>query len=93
MRITLIVHLHRFAALTPDLNDPRFVDARHADIFENLVVDLALARRLVHHLFRAGDERPECRRLRLLGRIGAESEVDSGICQIGMADKSVIQNS
>jgi len=68
-----------------DLHDARFVDAGDADIFEDLVVGLALARLLNHDLLRAGDQRPERRSLRLLGRIRAEREIGPGSGQIGMA--------
>src|SRR5262249_29521112 len=67
-----------------DLHDARLVDAGDADIFENLVVDLALARILDDDLLGARDQRPECRGLRLLAGIGAEREVDPGIGQISV---------
>jgi len=71
----------------PDLHDGRFGDAGDADKFEDLVVDLALARVLDHHLLGPGDQRPERRRLRLLGGIPAEREIDPGIGQIGMTGR------
>jgi hypothetical protein len=55
-----------------DLHDARLINAGDADEFEDLVVDLALARVLDHDLLGAGDQRPERRRLWLLGQIGAE---------------------
>ena len=62
-----------------DLHDARLVDAGDADKFEDLVVDLALARVLDNDLLGAGNQRPERRRLQLLGRIGVEREIDPGI--------------
>ena len=54
----------------PDLHDARFVDAGDADIFEDLVVDFALASVLDDDRLGAGNQRPERRSLRLLFRIG-----------------------
>lgn len=58
-----------FAKVCPadtDLNYPSFVDATDAHVFENLVIDFALARALDHNVLTAVDQRPECGRLRLL---------------------------
>jgi hypothetical protein len=41
------------------LDDPGFVDAGNAHVFEDLVVDFALARSLDHDLLTAVDQRPE----------------------------------
>ena len=49
-----------------DLHDPRLVDTGDADVFEYAVIDFALARRLDDNVLAAGDQRPECGRLRLL---------------------------
>ena len=58
-----------------DLHDARFIDPGDPDIFEDLVVDLALARVLNHQSLGAGKQRPECRSLRLLFGIGAEGKI------------------
>jgi len=44
----------------PDLHDGRFGDAGDADKFEDLVVDLALARVLDHHLLGPGQNADAC---------------------------------
>src|SRR6266550_356473 len=51
------------------LDDPGFVDATDAHVFENLVIDFALVRALDHNVLTAVDQRPECRRLGRLFRI------------------------
>src|SRR5205085_3509423 len=61
------------------LDDPGFVHAPNAHVFENLVVDFALACSLDHNILAAVDQRPERGRLGLLYRIRAEREIDPGI--------------
>src|SRR5262249_6343487 len=67
-----------------DLYDSSFVDAGNTYIFENLVIDLALACTLDHDVLAAVEYRRECRCLWLLWRVRDESEVPAGIGQISV---------
>jgi hypothetical protein len=65
-----------------DLDDPSLVDTSDAHVLKHAVIDFALARRLDKYFLAAADQRPKCRRLGLLCRIRAESEIDPGVGQV-----------
>jgi hypothetical protein len=77
--VTTLFAIWKVFRADADLHNPRLVDPGDADIFEHAVIDFALARRLDDNFLAAGDQRPECGRLRLLCRIRAESEVDPSV--------------
>jgi hypothetical protein len=62
-----------------DLDDPRFIDPSHTDVFEDPVVNLALPSLLDDNLLLAIDQSPERRGLRLLSRVRTERKVYAGV--------------
>jgi hypothetical protein len=73
-------------AFLPDahLDDARLIHTGDAHIFKYAIINFALPRPLDNDFLSAGYERPKFGRLWLLGRIGAEGEVDSSVGQVRM---------
>ena len=82
------VHTLLFAQVcssNTDLHNSRLVDPGHSYVFENLVIDFALARTLDYDVLAAVEQRPKCGGLGVLCLIRAKSEVHSGIGQVSVA--------
>ena len=77
------LHLARLSSPTPTWTI-RGLSTGDAHIFKYAIINFALPRPLDNDFLSAGYERPKFGRLWLLGRIGAEGEVDSSVGQVRM---------